>query len=113
MFFNDQYADREVSAFGIRLGDTAILGFPADLGDKLSRDINRRAQEMGYSRCTCLSQTGDYIGYVHREQDMDALPPKGHRGMFLYENFMGFHGRLAGDRFVDASLSLLRQMMPK
>lgn len=110
--FANEYANRKIVLPGIRIGNHLLTGYPADLGNGLSEIIDFNARQMGYDGCVCCSQTNDYIGYVHSQRDMNALPAKGHRGMGLYENFMGFHGQMAGERFVLASRELFKKLGP-
>ena len=105
-----KYADRTTSICGVRINDHVFVGFPADLGDLLSRTMSSDANKFDLTS-TCLSHTGDFIGYVHRREDMDAHPPKESRGMFIYENFMNFHGKDTGDALMQANEKLLAQFV--
>lgn len=109
--FDQKYAGRDIYLYGMRINKWGLLGFPADLGNGLAEAIIFNAKQLGYNLCDCCSQTGDYIGYVHSERDMDALSSWGATDMGMYENFMGFHGKNTGERFVIFARMLLKNML--
>jgi hypothetical protein len=97
---------------GIRIGDSVIVGFPADLGIGLSLNVKQLAGDLGFAHVITASETGGCIGYVHLPADYEKTPAdKGEAiKMGRYENAMNFFGHQSGLKFRDAALEVLTDL---
>jgi hypothetical protein len=98
---------------GLRIGDWAVAGAPADLGVGLALDAKAAARAAGVRDPVVASQCDGYVGYVHRRQDYAHTPPASHREMAFYENAMNFFGRGTGDVLAGALDEVLKTLCRK
>lgn len=87
---------------GMRVGNWAVVGTPADLGVSLALKGKEMARQKGILDPMVASQCDGYIGYVHFPEEYQKAPPKSHLGMAHYENAMNFFGRSTGIRLLQA-----------
>jgi len=92
---------------GLFVGDTALIGFPADTGPTVTLRAREMARERGIAQVLPSSHCDSYIGYVHLPDDYLTPPGKGYAGLAIYENAMAFFGPDMGIRFLEALARLL------
>lgn len=88
------------------LGDTAIVGFPAEVGPTVTGKARSLALDHGLSRILPVSHCDSYVGYYHLPEDYLVPAAKGYQGLALYENVMAFFGNEMGPDFLDAAARL-------
>lgn len=84
----------------LRLGETAWLGTPCDLGVTVALALKGALAERGVKLPMVGSQCDGYVGYVHRRDDYLHAPEPGFRELGFYENAMSLAGWDLGDAFV-------------
>jgi hypothetical protein len=87
---------------GVRVGNWAVAGTPADLGVTIGLAGKDAARRAGIADPVVASQCDGYVGYLHRRDDYRKAPPGSHLGMARYENAMNFFGRDTGERVLAA-----------
>ncbi|MBI5478360.1 MAG: neutral/alkaline non-lysosomal ceramidase N-terminal domain-containing protein [Deltaproteobacteria bacterium] len=93
----------------LRVGPFALLGFPCDLGVEVALQARAAAAAAGYGPVAVASQVGGYAGYVHHAEAAAGTPAPSQRGLWTYENAMGFFGTgLAGRLEAAAARALAR-----
>ena len=103
------YQDVKVApVHGVFVGDTALLGFPAEVGPTITLRAREMAREHDFIQVLPASHCDSYIGYVHLPADYFAQPGKGYSGMAIYENAMAFFGPDTGLSLLHAVEGLLR-----
>ena len=94
---------------GLRLGDFALVGTPADLGVSIALAGKAHAHSRGLAHPVMASQCDGYLGYLHLPADYahaptaaaDPLRLKQARTMGVYENWMSPYGHDAGRRVLE------------
>jgi len=89
---------------GLRLGDFAMVGTPADLGVSIALAGKEHARTRGLANAVMASQCDGYLGYLHLPDDYAHAPTraadperlKEARSMGVYENGMCPFGRDTG-----------------
>jgi hypothetical protein len=93
---------------GLRLGDFALVGTPADLGVSIDLAGKAHARSRGIPHPVIASQCDGYLGYLHLPADYARLPTGGDaerlkeaRRMGTYENWMCPFGHGSGSVVLD------------
>jgi hypothetical protein len=96
---------------GVALGDLLLIGAPADLGVGIALELKQYARDKGFGCPVVISQCDGYLGYLHRRAEYAHLPPKGTRGMAIYENTMSIYGREMGERYLAEAKALVDELV--
>jgi hypothetical protein len=88
----------------VRVGDLVFAGFPADLGAGVGLAARERIAARGWRTAVAASHADDYLGYVHLPPDYQQFQTADREAMWtgIYENAMGFGGRLVGENMLAA-----------
>jgi hypothetical protein len=99
----------EAPVSALRVGGTALVFHPSDLGVACGLSIRERGRALGLAALP-VCHTDDYAGYVQPRDEMlrVPLPRDPYRFFTIYENLMGFHGRGAAEAFAVAEDAVLR-----
>lgn len=98
----DRFAPSTGEISALRIGKLAVVGVPGEPTSHLGRSIRQAGQRLGFDWVVVTSHTNGWIGYILDPQDYD-------RGG--YEATLAFHGKLAGDRVVEAATAALRKLV--
>ena len=93
--------ERKTWVQAIRIGDTAVVGVPAEFFTVLGEDVKRRSP---FRHTYVFELANDYIGYVPDR--------KGHE-LGGYQTWTGLHSYVApgtGEKIVDEAVSLLESL---
>jgi hypothetical protein len=96
-----------VPVHALRVGSFALLGFPCDLGVEVALQARAATHAAGCAPVAVASQTGGYAGYVHHPEAAAAEPSPSQRGLWQYENAMGFFGTELASRLEAAAARAL------
>lgn len=94
-------APKTGSIHAFRIGKLAVVGVCGEPSGALGWRIRNYGLSIGFSAVQVVSHVNGWIGYILEPDDYD-------RGG--YEATLGFHGRMAGERVVDAAKQALRQL---
>ncbi|MFN7953916.1 MAG: hypothetical protein U0610_19465 [bacterium] len=95
-----RHGDPDAPLHLVRLGDSAWLGTPCDLGVNVALALKQTLVERGVRFPMIGSQCDGYVGYVHMPDDYQHVPEPGFRELGFYENAMSLSGWNLGADFV-------------
>lgn len=93
-----RFAPIEGSLSVFRIGKLAVVGVPGEPTANIGRRIRRIGLEMGFDAVLTVSHVNGWLGYLLEPEDFD-------RGG--YEASLDFHGRMTGERVIDAARKAL------
>ncbi len=97
----NQFAPREAQVRAFRIGPIAMVGVPGEPTAELGRRIRSFGRGLGFRETLVVSHVDGWIGYILTPEDYD-------RGG--YEATLSFHGRLTGNRLVEAAREALKKL---
>lgn len=100
--------DRQVQLTGVAVGDTILLGFPADMSGEIAMSLRERDRARKVNLIG-LSFAGDYIGYVSPDEYYDEL--RDERGIAYETGIMSWAGPKQEEYFTTLANRLIAALV--